>query len=492
MAQRHEQAQSESRGVDLGRGPHTAGWAVAAIVCCQLMLMVDGVIVTVALPRIRDQFDLGAVSQSWVVSAYALAFAGLLLVSGRIGAIVGPRRLMLIGVVVFVVASAAGGLAPTGELLIAARAVQGAGAALSGPALMVLLVANTPEGPERLRGMSWFIIASSAGSAVGLIAGGVLTVTLGWRWVMLVNVPVGVLVIVGTLAFVRETGRVAGRLDIGGAIASAVVMVGLVYGLTRAAQQSWTDPIVLGSFAAAVIGLAALPAIESRAEHPVVPLGLLHGARRATPYLAMLLMPAMMIGFFTFSVLLLQDGRGYDALETGLLYLPWAAAVMLGARAIPQLLVRLGERRTVALGALLAVIGALAFAFLAGPAPLWLGVLIPCFVVGFGPALVFTPATNRIMADAGDADAGAAAALFQSLQQLGGAIGVAALTSLYASRLTTGADSALQAAVIGAAVVGVALLVLVTAVPGFPWRAPSTPSESLTVTAEAVDRGGPA
>lgn len=448
--------------------PSTSGYAVAAVVSCQLMLMVDSVIVTVALPAIQAEFGIGPVALSWVLSAYALAFAGFLLVSGRIGTLVGPRRAMLAGVVVFVVASAAGGLAPDAALLVAARAVQGAGAALAGPAVLVLLVANTAEGPARLRGMSWYIVASSAGSAIGLVAGGLLTVTAGWRWVMLVNVPIGVLLVAATLAFVREPGRGAGRLDPWGAVLSSVVMIGLVYGLTRSGEAGWGDPQVLVALAAAALALVALVPVESRATHPVVPLQLVAGLRRATPYLGMLLMPACLIGFFYVSVLLLRDVRHLDALQTGLVFLPFAASVVAGGRLVPHLVPRIGERATVALGVVTAVAGALLFGLLAPGTPLWLGVLLPCLVIGFGPGLFFTVASNRIMADAPAPDAGSAAALLQSLQQLGGAVGVATLTAVYAGRSALDPVAAGTVAVVAAGGFGVVLLAFVLGTRAFP------------------------
>ncbi|MFI5625945.1 MFS transporter [Nocardioides sp. NPDC051685] len=449
------------------------GWAVAAVVTCQLMLMVDGVIVTVALPYIRDEFGLSAVGLSWVVSAYALAFAGFLLVSGRLGTMFGPRRVLLAGAAVFVVASAAGGLAPTGELLIAARAVQGVGAALAGPAIMVLLVANTDEGPQRLRAMSWFIIGSSLGSCLGLVAGGVLTVALDWRWVMLINVPVGAAVIAGTVAFVRDADRTPGRLDVPGAIASAVTMVALVHGLTRAGQEGWGDPVVLGSLVLALMALVVLIAVESRAAHPVVPLRLLAGARRAVPYAGMLLVPAMMIGFFTFSVLFLQDVRHFDALEAGIAYLPWGASVIIGARLVPVLIARIGSRMAITLGTTLGLVGLVAFALLAADAPLWVGVLVPCFVFGFVAPLFFTPASAEIMAAAGAEDAGAAAGLFQSMQQLGGAIGVATLTAVFTDRAAAGTESAMETAMLASTAFGACLLVLVLATPAFTGQRPA-------------------
>lgn len=462
-------AQQEMTRVDA----RASGWAIASIVGCQLMLMVDGVIVVVALPSIGADLGLGPVGLSWVVTAYALAFAGFLLVSGRVGGLIGPRRALVIGVTVFVIASAVGGIAPNGELLIAARALQGVGAALAGPAVMVLLVSNTAEGPERLRGMSWFIIASSAGSCLGLIAGGVLTVGFGWRSVMLVNVPVGFLVVVGALRFLREAPRGTGRLDLGGAVISAVGMLALVFCLTRAAQVGWGEPVVIAALVAAALAVGILVPVEARAEHPVVPLRLLTGARRAVPYVGMLLVPAMMIGFFTYSVLFLQEVRGLDALQTGLAYLPWGASVILGARLIPGLVRRLGARGTILLGLVVGLVGLLAFAGLAAESPLWLGVLLPCFVFGFVAPLFFTPASDHIMAAAGAEDAGAAAGLFQALQQLGGAIGVATLTTVYASRVEGGVSVGMEAAMVSATAFGLLLLVLILVTPAFgPRRGP--------------------
>lgn len=470
--------------------PRNAGYAIAAIVTCQLMLMVDSVIVTVALPYIRAEFDIGPVALSWVLSAYAVAFAGLLLVSGRIGTQVGPRRTMLIGVVIFVIASAAGGLAPNAELLVAARAVQGAGAALAGPAVLVLLVANTEEGAARLRGMSWYIVASSAGSAIGLVAGGVLTVTVGWRWVMLVNVPIGVLLIAGALAFIREPGRGEGHLDPWGAVCSTLAMIGLVYGLTRSGETGWGDPQVLVALTVAVLALAALVPVENRASHPVVPLRLVADVRRATPYLGMLLMPACMIGFFYFSVLLLRDVRHLDALRTGLAYLPFAASVVVGGRVVPWLITRIGERTTVALGVTLGVAGTLLFGLLATDSPIWLGVLVPCLVIGFGPGVFFTATSNRIMTDAPVEDAGSAAALLQSLQQLGGALGVAALTTVYAGQIALGPERAATTSVIASASFGIVLLASVLGTRAFPGRRPVPDTSGLRAPRRVPDRGG--
>ncbi len=446
----------------------SSGPAIAAVIVCQLMLMVDGVIVTVALPSIRRELGLDTVALSWVVSAYALAFAGLLLVSGRIGSAIGPRRALLIGVAVFVVASAAGGAAPSGELLIAARALQGAGAALAAPSILVLIAANAPEGPARLRALSWQVIASSAGSAIGLVAGGVLTVTVGWRWVMYVNVPIGIIVIAGVLLFAREPQRIPTRIDVGGAIASAFAMAGLVFGLTRAGDAGWLDPLVITAFVVALAGLLGLVLVEPRVVHPVLPAALLrHGG--GLRYLAVALLPAMMIGFFTFSALFLHDVRGLDALQTGLAYLPWAVAVVIGGRLVPALVARIGERATALIGAGAGIAGILIIAIWGQTAPLWLGFVLPCFLVGFTPALVFAILTNRIVDAASPEDVGAASALLQSMQQLGGAIGVATLSTVYAATSALAAEHALSIVLAAATGFGM-LLVVVLSVRGIVAR----------------------
>ncbi|MCW3820079.1 MFS transporter [Micromonospora sp. DR5-3] len=461
-----------------------SGWAVASIVACQLMLMVDGVIVTVALPHIRTDLGMGPVELAWVMSAYSVAFAGFLLVSGRVGTLVGPRRTLLIGVAVFILASAIGGIAPDGAVLITARALQGAGAALAAPGVLVLLFANTPDGPARLRAMGLVMIAASLGSAVGLIAGGLLTVTVGWRWVMLVNVPIGALVILGVRAFVTEATRSPVGLDLAGAGASSIAMVGLVIGLSTGGDGGWTSPAALAAFAAALVALAALVVVERRVTHPIVPGRLLSSVGRAVPYAGMLLMPAAMLGFFYTATLLYQDVLGYDALHTGLAFLPFTASVMIAGRLAPVLAVRLGERATTGLAAALAAAGVALFGLLAPHTPYWVGA-VAMFILGFGPPMFFTLANTRILSSAGPADRGSAASLLQSLQQLGGAVGVATLTAVYAGTLADGPRTALSAAIFTAAAIALVLLAILAATRAFPRRSVPQPRAAPQPAASA-------
>jgi MFS family permease len=271
-------------------------------------------------------------------------------------------------------------------------------------------------------------------------------------------------------------------------VCSALVMIGLVYGLTRAGEAGWGDPQVLVALAVAVLALVALVPVERRAAHPVVPFGLVAGAR-ATPYLGMLLMPACMIGFFYVSVLVLRDLRHLDALQTGLAYLPFAAAVVVGGRVVPRLIPPIGERATVALGVVLGVAGTVLFGLLVTGSPIWLGVLLPCLVIGLGPGMFFTATSNRIMTDAPASDAGSAAALLQSLQQLGGAVGVAALTTVYAGHAAQGPERAGPTAVLAAAAFGIVLLLVVLGTRAFPGRPPT--AEPVVGRVPAVEDRAP-
>ncbi len=243
---------AEARGVVAPAGGSEAfiagsrarrGAAIGLIVVfvTQLMLVVDGSIVNVALPDIQKELHFSSTNLSWVITAYAVAFAGLILLSGRIGSVIGARRALMIGVAVFVIASMAGGLAPNAEVLVAARVVQGIGAAIAAPSTLVLLVANTTEGRNRARAMALFVLAAGSGAAIGLILGGILTTGFGWRWVMFVNVPIGTLIVLGAVLFLRETERIPARLDLGGAATSTITMVALVFGFTSAAAHGWTD-----------------------------------------------------------------------------------------------------------------------------------------------------------------------------------------------------------------------------------------------------------
>ncbi|MCU1596263.1 MAG: family efflux transporter permease subunit [Glaciihabitans sp.] len=408
----------------------------------QLMLVVDASIVNVALPTIRAALGFSPVSLSWVVTAYALAFAGLILLSGRVGGRVGAKRALIIGTLVFIVASAIGGLAPNSEILIAARVVQGVGAALAAPSTLVLLIANTRPGTHRARALSLFVIASGGGGAIGLILGGILTTSFGWRWVMYVNVPVGILIIVGGLLFLTETGRSFARLDFGGAATSTIAMVATVYGFTTAASLGWANVQVSASFVVAALAIVALVLIERRHSHPVVPLSMLRSIRRSAPFVAMLLVPAGMFGFFYFVALFTQMIFHFDALGTGLALVPFVLSMMIVNQFSPRLLPRFGERIFGAVGIALLVVGFMLLGGLNANSGYLTGLLAPLLIIGVGAGFTFAPITAIAFDGVSDGDTGAASSLLQAMQQLGGSVGVAVLTTVFVSVAASRGESA--------------------------------------------------
>ncbi|MGN9788695.1 MFS transporter [Nonomuraea sp. ZG12] len=416
--------------------------AVIVLSLTQLILVIDNSVVNVALPQIRHALGFSATGLSWVVTSYALVFGGLVLLSGKVGSIVGPRRTLLIGVSIFTAASALGGAATTPAMLIAARVLQGLGAALAAPGTLVLLMSITRPGPQRARAMSVFVLAIGLGAASGLVLGGVLTTSLGWEWVMFVNIPVGLVVLVGVRLLVPEAPRAPARLDVGGAVASTAGMTALVYGLVNAASHGWADPVVLGSFAVSIAGLLALVLIERRHAAPVVPLGFFTRMRSAAPLLAMMLIPAGQAGFLYFAALFTQNALGFTPLQTGLSVLPFTAALLVTNLLTSRLVTRHGERIIGSLGMLGLLAGLWWMSRIDAADTFAGGLLGPFVLLGLGAGLTVAPLTAVIMHQAPPAQVGAASSLNQGMQQLGGALGLAVLTTVYGSAAAGGAGEA--------------------------------------------------
>jgi EmrB/QacA subfamily drug resistance transporter len=412
------------------RGP---ALGLIVVFITQLMLVVDASIVNVALPDIQKELHFSPTDLSWVVTAYALAFGGLILLSGKIGSIVGARLALIVGVAVFIVASAMGGFAPTPEVLVAARVLQGVGAAIAAPSTLVLLVANTTEGENRARAMSLFVLADGSGGAIGLILGGFLTTSFGWEWVMFVNVPIGILIVIGAALFLHETDRVPAKLDFGGAAVSTIGMVALVYGFTRAASHGWTDVQTLVSFVVAIAALVSLIFIERRHISPVVQLHFFSRMRTATPLLGMLLVPAGMFGFFYFVALFTQHVLGFDPLGTGLALLPFVASMLVTNELAPRILPRIGEKVIGVVGLSGMVVGLIWLGQLSATSTFLTGILGPAIVLGISAGLTFAPLTSIAMDQAPKGEVSAASSLLQGMQQLGGSIGVAVLTTVFIS-----------------------------------------------------------
>lgn len=416
--------------------------ALGVIVTCQLMVIIDATIVNIALAKIQSSLHFSASSLAWVQSAYSLAFGGLLLLGGRAGDIFGRLRLFIGGLALFTLASLVAGLAPTAGALVAARAAQGVGAAFAAPASLALLATTFAEGPERQRALGAFSMIAGLGLTLGLILGGLLT-TASWRWVFVINVPVGIAVIALARPFLTETPRHPAQFDVTGAIVSTAGMTSLVYGFIRAASDGWSDSLTVVTLAAGVGLLLGLPLIEARAEQPIMPLRLFAERLRAGAYTNMLLMSAAMGSFFFFFFFLsifLQKVLDLSPLRTGLAFLPMALVQFGGARTAPKLVARFGPKAITAVGTASALVSAVWLTQLDGASSYPGGVVGPLILLGLGIGLAFMPLNMVILAGLPLRDTGSASDLLQCLQQIGLALGIAVLTTVYGTSLRNSAD----------------------------------------------------
>jgi EmrB/QacA subfamily drug resistance transporter len=414
------------------RGRHPAV-ALTVIAASQLMVILDATIVNIALPQIQQALGFSTTDLSWVLNAYTLSFGGLLLLGGRAGDILGRRRVFIAGIVVFTLASFLGGLAPSSGWLLAARALQGVGAAIAAPTALALITTNFAEGPERNRAFGVFSAVAVAGGAIGLLAGGMLTSWLSWRWVLFVNVPIGVLLAVAAPRYLSESERTPGRFDLAGALASTAGMTALVYGFTRAAQDGWSSPATVGSFTVAAVLLASFLWIETRTRQPITPLHLFADRDRAGSYTIMLALAAALFGMFFFLTLFVQDVLGYSPLRAGLAFLPITAAIVTASQLAARSLPKLGPKRLMTSGALLALAGLAWLTQVSVTSGYLDGLLGPMLVFGLGMGLLFVPLTVVAVAGVPPHQAGAAASLLNVTQQLGGSLGLSILVTAFAT-----------------------------------------------------------
>ena len=309
------------------------GITLAIMLCAQLMIVLDMTVVNIALPSIAHGLHFSASSLSWVLNAYALTFGGLLLLGGRAGDILGRRRVFLAGLALFTVASLAGGLATSAPWLLAARAAQGVGGAIATPAVLAIIVSGYPDGRERTRALSLFTAVMMGGGSLGLVLGGVITQWASWRWVLFVNVPIGLAVLLIGPRFIAESKRQPGRLDLAGALTSTLGMSALVYGFIKASSSGWSDRITLAAFAAAVVLLASFVLIETRSAQPITPLRLFTDRSRSASYVVRLLLVAGMFGMFFFLTQFVQEVLGLSPLQAGLSFLPMTGGAVRGVPA---------------------------------------------------------------------------------------------------------------------------------------------------------------
>ena len=405
------------------------GLAMLVIATAQLMLVLDDTIANIALPTIQRELDVSAAALPWVVSAYVLAFGGLLLFGGRLGDLLGRRRVLRAGLVVFTLASLVGGLAPDGGLLIAARLVQGVGAALAAPSALALIATTFPAGQARNEAVGLYGAMSGVGIVVGLLLGGVLTATVGWRPVFLINVPIGLAVLAGTRAL-AESERHLGRLDVPGAVTGTTGIAALAYGLTRAGEHGWTDTFTLASFAAAAVLLTLFLTVQRRTSDPLMPLRVFSDRARSGSYVAMLVLGSALMGIFYVVTLHLQQVQGFSAMHTGLAWLPFAVGIMAGTVIGTGLVEKVPPRALAAagLGLSATALGVLATV---GPDTSYALRLAPAMLAfAFGAGLAFPPLTLATVQGVEQSLAGVASALLNTAQQIGAALGLALLTAV--------------------------------------------------------------
>ena len=405
--------------------------ALAVILIAQLMVVLDATIVNIALPKIQTALSFSRTDLSWVLNAYSLTFGGLLLLGARSGDLFGRRRVFLAGIALFTVSSLAGGFTTSSGLLLAARAAQGVGAAFASPSALALLMVMFRDGAERTRAIALYTAVSIGGSAVGLVAGGMLVQWASWRWVFFVNVPIGAVLLVLARRDLPETDRRPGRVDLPGALTSTFGMASLVYGFVRAASDGWSDSGTLTAFVAGVALLTMFVLVETKAAMPITPLRLFASRDRSFSYLARLALVGGMFGMFFFLTQFEQDILGFSALVSGLSFLPLTVALFTTSQLSARvLLARFGGKPLMIAGISTSTIGVLLLTQLSSTSGYPM-ILVALLLFGAGNGLAFVPLTMASLAGVDPADAGAASGLVNVMQQVGGALGLSVLVTIF-------------------------------------------------------------
>jgi EmrB/QacA subfamily drug resistance transporter len=419
--------------------PDPGRWlALAVIAICQLLIVLDGTIVTIALPTASHDLHISDANRSWVITAYTLAFGGFLLLGGRIADYTGRKRAFIIGLLGFAGASALGGIAVNAGMLFAARGLQGAFGALMAPAALSLLTVTFTDAKERAQAFGVYGGISGGGGAIGLLMGGLLTEYASWRWTLLVSTPVAVVAALAATRYIRES-RAHGntRYDIPGAVTSTAGLATLVYAFTRASTHGWGSATTIGLLTGSVLLLALFVVIELRSEHPLLPMRVILDGNRGGAYLAALLVGSGLFGVFLFLTFYMQQTLGYSALGSGLAFLPFTVGIIVGAGVSTQLLPRVGPRVCMATGLLLATVGIVLLTRIGVDTGFWSHVFPAELVISFGMGVVFGPLTNTALVGVADHDAGVASAMVNTAQQIGGSLGTALLNTIFVSAVSS-------------------------------------------------------
>jgi EmrB/QacA subfamily drug resistance transporter len=409
--------------------------ALAVILTVQLMLQMDFLIVIVSLKNIQTDLGFTAAGLSWIPNAFALAFGGLLLLGGRLGDMIGQVKAFQFGIAIFVLGSLAGGIAPSPAILIIARIFQGIGSALAAPSVLALITILARNEQEKNRGLSLFIAISSIGASVGLILGGALTEFLSWRWSLLINVPVGLLTLAAIGFLVPETIKVKSKIDILGAVTGVLASAAAVYGFISAAESGWTSALTIGSFIGTIILFVLFVRVESRVAEPLLKLSIL----RPKPRQGGLIVMAAIIGMHCATLFLvlqyMQQVLAYNPLIAGFAYLPLPATLFIISSTVPRLMAKFENRSLIITGCLLVAVSLIGFSKLTINSSYATDLLIYLFIHGIGISLVLTPASVVVLYGIDNQDVGITSGVLQVSQQIGGAIGIAAIISIYTANI---------------------------------------------------------
>jgi EmrB/QacA subfamily drug resistance transporter len=435
-------------------------WALVLISVAQLMVVLDATIANIALPFIREDLDISQANLQWVVTGYSLAFGGLLLLGGRLGDLYGRRRIFMVGVAIFAVASGLGGLAQNELMLLGSRGFQGLGAALASPTALALITTTFPAGPPRNRAFSVYAAMSGVGAAVGLILGGWLTGLTphllgldidGWRLTFLINVPIGLAAAAAAPRVFGESETHPGELDVPGALTGTFGLIAIVFGLSRAGQQQygWGDTWTLTSLAVGVLLLAVFVVVERRAEHPLLPFRILTNRTRGTAFVAMMIVPAAMFAMFFFLSLFVQNVMGYSPLQTGVAFLPFSFGIVIAATVSSKLMTTVDPRWLAGIGTAMAGAALLGFSRLSiddSPGHLlkvlsaggdlgsnvsyWMDIFPFIVLMSLGMGATFVPMTLAAVHGVSDRDSGIGSGVLNTMQQVGGALGLATLSTV--------------------------------------------------------------
>ncbi|AWN26969.1 DHA2 family efflux MFS transporter permease subunit [Streptomyces sp. SID8375] len=415
-------------------------WLVMLLVCSgQFLVILDVSVVNVALPAMRTGLGLSELGLQWIVNAYVITFAGFMLLGGRAADLFGRKRIFVLGLALFTVASLGGGLAQEPWQLIAARTVQGVGAAVLSPATLTILTTSFPAGPARTRAIATWTAVGAGGGAVGGLVGGTLTEFLSWRWVLLINVPVGALVLGGAVLWLTESRQGAGRrLDVPGALLVTAGLGLVAYGIVQTETDGWASLSALLPLAAGLVVVAAFLAVEARAKAPLMPLGLFRLRSVSSANGAMVLAGAAMFSMWYFLSLYVQNVLGYRPLEAGLSFIPHSLSIVLGSKIAPRLMNRLGAKPLAIAGAVMSACG-MVWQGTMDVDGTYLGTILgPGILMALGAGLTATPIASIATSGADPADQGLVSGLMNTSRQMGGALGLSVLSTVAAARIEAG------------------------------------------------------